>query len=512
MKLAVASLVLALVQGTAAATSSGEQAAGQCLTAAAAYANATQYANGDDCEKVDWTDQASYYSDVSNVEYNIESNLGALADALGIDFDYDANDQEGQEDQEGEQVQYLSTQGYAVPNDEELAKALGLEDREAFEKFYQVLWDLAQAGGQCANSNVNNDAYDQDADNAEDANDADDADDAEDADDEDMDEDANDEDANDEDDKDDQDDADDGEDGDDGDDGDDKDDKGDRRRRLGVARRRLQEDEEDEAQEDQQQQDDLVTSIVRNCGDVFYAYGVDLSNMDLGDDNQDNADNDQLSEALYDLSLHINLEIALQNVDVENANEDGAADDNVKNVLQYLGLDYDDIDDDDLRDLEVRLAVKSGALYNYLYENAAYGTFIEDWGEFLENFFAYIGIEGDYNLDNIDSYLAADIYNAEFDVEELGCQAAMIAQFGEDEAIDRGYVAGEKSAFQTFLDACAENLSTGAIVGIAVAVLAVVMFLACLTYKCGKSQGSADKKKPLIEDIYHSHSDTSSEA
>ena len=296
MKLAVASLVLALVQGAAAATTSGEQAAGQCLAAAAAYANATQYANGDDCEKVDWTDQASYYSDVSNVEYNIESNLGALADALGIDFDYDANDQEGQEDQDGEQVQY-STQGYAVPNDEELAKALGLEDREAFEKFYQVLWDLAQAGGQCANSNVNNDAYDQDADNSEDADDADDAEDAddedaEDADDEDMDEDANDEDANDEDDKDDQDDADDGEDGDDGDDGDDKDDKGDRRRRLGVARRRLQEDEEDEAQDDQQQQDDLVTSIVRNCGDVFYAYGVDLSNMDLGDDNQDNADND----------------------------------------------------------------------------------------------------------------------------------------------------------------------------------------------------------------------------
>ena len=229
--------------------------------------------------------------------------------------------------------------------------------------------------------------------------------------------------------------------------------------------------------------------------------------MDLGDDNEDN---DQLSEALYDLSLHIRLEIALQNVDVENTNEDDAADDNVKNVLQYLGLDYDDIDDEDLRDLEVKLAVKSGALYNYLYANAAYGSYIDDWETFLENFVASIGIEGDYKIDDIDAYLAADIYNAEYAVEEAGCQTAMVEQFGEEEAIDRGYLTEEKSAFQTFIDACAESLSTGSIVGIAVAVLTVALLIAFLTYKCGKSQGAADKKTPLI-DVDDKHSDTSSD-
>ena len=54
--------------------------------------------------------------------------------------------------------------------DEELANALGMEDRDAFAKFYSVLYDLALSGDgdQCnaGNNNVNNDNNN----NADDAN------------------------------------------------------------------------------------------------------------------------------------------------------------------------------------------------------------------------------------------------------------------------------------------------------------------------------------------------------
>ena len=93
----------------------------------------------------------------------------------------------------------------------------------------------------------------------------------------------------------------------------------------------------------------------------------------------------------------------------------------------------------------------------------------------------------------------------------------MIDQFGEDEAIDLGYVTDKaKGAVKTFLDSvegCVNNLSTGAIVGIAIAVLAVVLLIAFLTYKCGRSKAATDKKAPLIDidDKESVHSETSAE-
>ena len=70
MKLAVATLALALVQGGIAkedATSTSQTTVGQCLTTASANADATQYANGEDQyangeDAVEWNDKAAYYA------------------------------------------------------------------------------------------------------------------------------------------------------------------------------------------------------------------------------------------------------------------------------------------------------------------------------------------------------------------------------------------------------------------------------------------------------------------
>ena len=422
MKLAVASLVLALVQGATASTTSSKSAAGQCLSAASSYAssnangNATQYQNAND--------QASYYVDTSNIDsYEIESNfaynLGGLAETLGIEFDYEGDDDAAEQDgqQDIDLYQTLATQGHVMAYDEELAEALGLYDQDDFAKFYFVLYDLAFAGRSCGSN--------------------------------------------------------------------------------------------------QQQGDDLVTSIIRNCGDVFYAFGVDLSNMDLGDDD-DNQDNDQLSESLQELSLHVRIEMALDKIDTVNAySGTDAADTNYENVLTFF--DDVDLDDEAIRDIQVKLAIKAGALQGYLETYAGYGIVVDDWEGLLQKFFYSIGIDGEYELGDVDPYLAAEIYNAEYDVLEAGCQAAMIDQFGEDEAIDLGYVTDKaKGAVKTFLDSvegCVNNLSTGAIVGIAIAVLAVVLLIAFLTYKCGRSKAATDKKAPLIDidDKESVHSETSAE-
>ena len=219
-------------------------------------------------------------------------------------------------------------------------------------------------------------------------------------------------------------------------------------------------------------------------------------------------------ESIKDLSLHIQIEQAIANGKLTIT--DGDYEQGFADLLELLGIDEEELDDEDAMNIKLKLAVKSGDLAKYLMDNASYGQAVDDWNEFLQGFFQSIGME-DVNLDNIDPYLAADIYNMEYDVEEYGCKAAMISQFGKKEAADRGYIEEEQTSLsesltslsESFLDAC-ENLSAGAIAGISVGVLAVVALMAYTTYRIGRRSGAADKKAPLI-DVSDKNSDGTAE-
>ena len=53
------------------------------------------------------------------------------------------------------------TRSYLMAYDEEVANALGMEDRDAFAKFYSVLYDLVLSGdGDQCNAGNNNVNYD----------------------------------------------------------------------------------------------------------------------------------------------------------------------------------------------------------------------------------------------------------------------------------------------------------------------------------------------------------------
>ena len=449
MKLAVATLALALVQGGIAqedATSSSQTDVGTCLTTASANASSNQ--DGDN-EEIEWNDKASYYADANNVEYNVAYNLAGLAEMLGLEFDYDANDdandEAAEEDQDDKENMYksLASLGHVSYYDEELAKKLGLDSEDDFDKLDSILFALALSGGLKSMDS-----------------------------------------------------------------------------------------------------DSVATFFAAYTGyDPDAEVDADAdADADADDDAQNNYENlNKLSEALYEWTLNTRIEAAIaqaniitiadcanavDETDADDANADdaddanaaydnndcaNAADTNYQNVLEILG--DDDLDDEIIRTIQFKLAVKSGALEKYLETYASYGIVVDDWEGIFEGFAESISLEGDFKMDDIDTYLATDIYNTAYDVEELGCQAAMIDQFGEETAIDLGYVTDKaKSTIKTFLDSCA-SLSTGAIVGIAIAVLAVALLVAFLTYKCGRSKAAADKKAPLIDvnDKESVHSETSAE-
>ena len=145
--------------------------------------------------------------------------------------------------------------------------------------------------------------------------------------------------------------------------------------------------------------------------------------------------------------------------------------------------------------------------------NVANGEVIEDWDEFLTEFFYGIGIYDEVNLEDLGDYIKADLYNQELDFHEYSCQTAMIEQFGKNEAVKRGF--SDTNHMQSYLAAAgvvssSSTMTAGAIAGIAIAVAAVVAAVVGIAYKSGK--GQADKKLPLVasdQGNYHEHTDPS---
>jgi len=252
--------------------------------------------------------------------------------------------------------------------------------------------------------------------------------------------------------------------------------------------RRLEED-------DQQEEDDIVTSIVRNCGSKFYTYGIDLSDVDM----------DEAQDALHQLSLHIRIEKAIASgaYDFNNINysfDEDNDDNQFYNLLSSLDISADELQDGDIMNIQLAIAVKSGALKEYLEANAAYGAIVEDWEGTIQGFFYSLGAE-DVDLGDISTYLAADIYNTAYDLEELSCQKAMLSQFGKKGAKKYGYL--ETFTFTDFMNEAAEKgVTPGQLVGIVLASILGFVAMCVILYKNmmrkaeKKAQGS--RRRPLL--------------
>jgi hypothetical protein len=250
-----------------------------------------------------------------------------------------------------------------------------------------------------------------------------------------------------------------------------------------------------EEEDDQQQEDDIVTSIVRNCGSKFYTYGIDLSNVDM----------DEAKDALHQLSLHIRIEKAIASgaYDFNNINysfDEDNDDNQFYNLLSSLDISEDELEDGDIMNIQLAIAVKNGSLKEYLQANAAYGTVNEDWEGTIQGFFYSLGAE-DVDLEDISPYLAADIYNIAYDLEELGCQKAMLSQFGKKGAKKHGYL--ETFTFTDFMNSAAEKgVTPGQIVGIVLACILGFVAMCLVLYKNlmrqaeKKAQGS--RRRPLL--------------
>ena len=228
-------------------------------------------------------------------------------------------------------------------------------------------------------------------------------------------------------------------------------------------------------------------------------------------------------EAIKDLMVHIQMEqaIASGKLDAWLTITNGNFAESFDGFLENLDIGDRDLDDEDKMNIKLMLAVKSGDLTMYLLENAAYGSNIQgqDWEDVLEGFFQSIGMD-DINVDQIDTYTATDIYNAAYDVEEYGCEQAMIAQFGKRQATKRGYIE-QTSLVDSVLDAVnidsndlpsyltdtEGNLTAGAAAGISIGAIAAVALISFGTYRVGRSYSSKDKRAPLISDSYQKQPD-----
>ena len=187
--------------------------------------------------------------------------------------------------------------------------------------------------------------------------------------------------------------------------------------------------------------------------------------------------------------------------------------------LREFGID---IDDEDQMNVMLMQAVKSGDFTRYLLENGYYGSNVQgqDWKNILMKYFMLKGIVDNYDdvdevFEQIDEYTAATIYNAVHDVEEYGCEQAMIAQFGTYRAGRQGFTDQsnlvdavldsfniDRNNLPTYMTDTEGNLTAGAAAGISFGVIAAVALVSFGAYKVGRSYSSTDKKVPLISDAY----------
>ena len=215
------------------------------------------------------------------------------------------------------------------------------------------------------------------------------------------------------------------------------------------------------------------------------AIGGGLGNVHFED--TDDEDANEMNEALNQLTLHVRVEAALDTADLTS----DAGESSYASVLEALHIDEGELDQGTMNDLKAKVAFKDGSFKTFLGENAPYGQNVEDWGQLLVNFLASIGLEN-YSVDDIDSYMAADIYNIEYKFEEEGCQAAMVEQYGAEEAASRGYIVDQAIFLQ-------DSLSTGSKAGIAAGVVIVVGAVATLIAFRGRSRAAAEKATPLVD-------------
>ena len=215
------------------------------------------------------------------------------------------------------------------------------------------------------------------------------------------------------------------------------------------------------------------------------AIGGGLGNVHFEDN--DDEDANEMYEALNQLALHVRVEAALDTADLTS----DAAEGSYASVLEALHINEEELDEGTMNDLKAKVAFKDGSFKTFLEENAPYGQNVEDWDQLLVNFLGSIGLEN-YSVDDIDSYMAADIYNIEYKFEEEGCQAAMVEQYGAEEAASRGYIVDQAIFLQN-------SLSTGSKAGIAVGVIIAVGAVATLIAFRGRSKAEAEKNTPLVD-------------
>ncbi len=209
-------------------------------------------------------------------------------------------------------------------------------------------------------------------------------------------------------------------------------------------------------------------------------------------------------------SRHLQIEQAFENGQITVGTTDQGLPDYATALSDYLnkiGMDEEDFEDDDeLMNIMMHMAVRNGDLTSYFEATAAFGQQVDNWGSVIKGFMIASGImecdgdecnqeqEGDEDVDFsewMSPYIATEIYNAEYDVEEAGCQQAMIAQFGSRQAAKYGYVVADDNPVVAAMNYV--NMTAG---GVAATVIAVAAVVGLVAYTIGKSKGSADKEAP----------------
>ena len=225
--------------------------------------------------------------------------------------------------------------------------------------------------------------------------------------------------------------------------------------------------------------------------------------------------------------MHIELEQQVQKA-IVNGQFNGNGQFNEEEFEKYVKELVRDLDDETQMNILLMEEVRSGDLTLYLLENGFYGSNNQsnDWEHILAQYFMLQGIIDNYNdaeqlFETMDEYTAGAIYNAVYDVEEYGCEQAMISQFGAWGASRQGFINQGGYMVDSFLDSInmnrnnlpsymldAEgNITAGAAVGISFGVIAAVAFISFGTYKVGRRYSSKDKKAPLISDSYQPHTE-----